>query len=243
MAEHKLKVVVLLGTLKTGNEPSNTDGLIDELLEHFADYGAETKKFRLANMNIPVGLAEKISENDEWPKIAEALRSADIVIFGTPVWWGGQSSLIQRIMERMTHFDESYIMNGKSDLYHKVAGLVITGHEDGVQHIVGNLYNFLQWLGFVIPPECVAYWVGEVGGGMSGDAEKSRKNQATKAMIDIMARNLMNYAMLIKNNKNELSDFESKHFARVGTRGGTETILPEMPRDLDICPTCKRNLK
>lgn len=231
MSEQKLKAVVLLGTLKTGDGPSNTDELVGELLDHFMEYGVEVDKFRLANMDIPVGLGEKMSENDEWPKIANALRGADIVIFATPVWWGGQSSLIQRVMERMTHFDESYIMTGKSDLYHKVAGLVITGHEDGVQHIVGNLYNFLQWLGFVIPPECVAYWVGEVGGGMGEDAAKRRKNLATKAMLDIMARNLMNYAMLMKSHKDELADFEKKHFARVGTRGGTEATLKKMPND------------
>ncbi|MBI2670186.1 MAG: flavodoxin family protein [Candidatus Yanofskybacteria bacterium] len=231
MAEQKLKAIVLLGTLKTGNEPSNTDELVNDLLNHFAEYGVEVEKFRLANMNIPVGLEEKMSDDDEWLKIADALRQADIVIFATPIWWGGQSSLIQRVMERMTHFDESYIMTGKSDLYHKVAGLVITGHEDGVQHIVGNLYNFLQWLGFVIPPESVAYWVGEVGGGMNVDATKRRKNQATKAMLDVMARNLMNYAMLIKARKGEINEFEEKHVARVGTRGGTEALLKEKPND------------
>lgn len=231
MADTRLKVAVLLGTLKTGDGPSNTDELVNDLLEHFGEYGVETEKFRLANMDIPVGLEEKMSESDEWPKIANALRAADIVIFATPVWWGGQSSLIQRVMERMTHFDESYMMTGKSDLYHKVAGLVITGHEDGVQSIVGNLYNFLQWLGFVIPPESVAYWVGEVGGGMNEDAEKRRKNKATKALVDVMARNLMNYAMLMKNHKDELVNFENKHFARVGTRGGTEAILKKMPNE------------
>lgn len=233
MADQKLKAVILLGTLKTGDELSNTDELVDALLEHFEAYGIEAEKFRLANMNILVGLEEKISEDDEWPKVAVALRSADIVIFATPVWWGGQSSLIQRVMERMTHFDESYIMIGNSDLYHKVAGLVITGHEDGVQHIVGNLYNFLQWLGFVIPPECVAYWVGEVGGGMNEDAEKRRKNKASKAMLGVMARNLMNYAMLIKNHKEELISFEKEHFARVGTRGGTEAVLSGTPDNLE----------
>ena len=231
MFEQKIKTVVLLGTLKTGDESSNTDELVDELLNHFAEYGVDVEKFRLANMNIPVGLGEKMSDDDEWPQIADALRKADIVIFATPIWWGGQSSLIQRVMERMTHFDESYIMTGKSDLYHKIAGIVITGHEDGVQHVVGNLYNFLQWLGFVIPPESVAYWVGEVGGGMNEDAVKRRKNQATKAMLDVMARNLINYAMLMKTHKKELADFEEKHIARVGTRGGTEAILKKMPGD------------
>jgi len=231
MVEQKLKVVVLSGTLKTGDKLSNTEELVDELLNHFIEYGVEVEKFRLANMNIPVGLGEKMSDNDEWPQIADALRKADIVIFATPVWWGGQSSLIQRVMERMTHFDESYIMTGKSDLYHKIAGIVITGHEDGVQHIIGNLYNFLQWLGFVIPPESVAYWVGEVGGGMDKDDEKRRTNKATKAMLDVMARNLMNYAMLAKAHKGEINEFEEKHVARVGTRGGTEAVLKEMPGD------------
>lgn len=225
---NSFRVVALLGSLKTGGAPSNTDELIDQLFLKFAEYNIETRKFRLADMNLPVGLEEKMSGDDDWPKLADAIRSADIVIFATPVWWGGQSSLIQRVMERMTHFDESYIMNNKSDLYHKVAGILITGHEDGVQHIVGNLCNFLQWLGFVIPPESVGYWVGEMGGSMAADPEKRRKNKASQMTIDVMARNLLNYAMLIKSHKNELLEFEGKHKARVGSRGGTEVDQPEV---------------
>ncbi|QQG46324.1 MAG: NAD(P)H-dependent oxidoreductase [Candidatus Niyogibacteria bacterium] len=225
MKKFNIKALALLGTLKTGDEPSNTDELIDDLFRHFNEYDISTEKIRLANLNLPVGLLEKMSDGDDWPRLANAIREADIVIFATPIWWGGQSSLIQRVIERMTHFDESYVMTNKSDLYHKVAGIVITGHEDGVQHIVGNLSNFLQWLGFVIPPEAAVYWVGEVGGGMNGDADKRRQNKATKAMIAVTARNLMNYAMLIKNHKDELLAFQEKHFARVGTRGGTEATM------------------
>ena len=43
----------------------------------------------------------------------------------------------------------------------KVAGLIIIGHVDGIQHVAGNLLNFFSWLGFHIPEIAIASWVGE----------------------------------------------------------------------------------
>jgi len=56
----------------------------------------------------------------------------------------------------------------------------------------------LTWMGFTLPPECAAYWVGEVGFPPAGDREKRLRNQATKNMAKNMARNLVYYAQLLK---------------------------------------------
>src|SRR5438132_1148746 len=198
-AKQKLNVLVLNGSLKHEPEISNTGELSDEVLSCLreeCDISAET--LRLADMRIPVGLGFKESVEDEWPMIVGKIKAADIVIFATPIWWGGRSSLMQRVIERLDALDEEYHASGRSALYNKVAGIVITGSEDGALHTMGAIMMVLTWMGFTLPPECAAYWVGEVGQPTSEDRARRRKNEATQQMAKNLARNLVYYAQLLK---------------------------------------------
>ena len=195
-----LKAIGLLGTLKPqGTMPSNTEELLNQVFGELTKQGAETEVVRLIDHDIKHGLATDMG--DAWPDILKKITEADIVVFATPIWWGQPSSLIQKIIERMDEVDNGYMMTGTSPLLHKVGGIVVTGHEDGVQHVVGTIANALTWYGLTLPPESVAYWVGEAGPPMDKDAEKRQKNMATNMMIMTMARNLYRYATLIKENK------------------------------------------
>jgi hypothetical protein len=53
-------------------------------------------------------------------------------------------------------------------------------------------------MGFTLPPECCAYWVGEVGQPTSTDRERRLKNDASKHMAKNLARNLVYHAQLLK---------------------------------------------
>ena len=130
--------------------------------------------------------------------MVEKIKAADVVIFATPVWWGGRSSLMQRVIERFDALDEEYHASGRSALYNKVAGIVVTGSEDGALQTMGSIMMVLMWMGFTLPPECAAYWVGEVGFPPADDREKRLRNKATKNMAKNMARNLVYYAQLLK---------------------------------------------
>jgi len=152
---------------------------------------------RISDKNIPVGLDYRESSDDDWPDIVEKIKNANIVIFATPVWWGGRSSLMQRVIERLDALDEEYHKEGRSVLYNKVAGIVITGSEDGALSVLGTIMMVMTFMGFTFPPECTAYWVGEVGGAVSEDREKRLANEATKMMAKNMARNLIYYAELL----------------------------------------------
>jgi len=193
-----LEVLVLNGSLKHGPELSNTEELATLVLDHMREHGAHGEIVRLADRRIPVGLGFREGEEDDWPAIVAALRAADIVLFATPIWWGGRSSLMQRVIERMDALDEEYRADGRSALYNKVAGIVITGSEDGALSTMGSIMMVLTWMGFTLPPECAAYWVGEVGQPTSGDSTKRRKNEATQHMAKNLARNLVYYAQLLK---------------------------------------------
>src|SRR5687768_15698427 len=100
-AADQLKAVMLLGTLKAAPTLSNTDTLCGIFAEHLANFGAKSEIIRLVDYRIEPGIETDVSKKDDWPAILKRVLSADIIIFATPIWWGLQSSLIQRVIERM----------------------------------------------------------------------------------------------------------------------------------------------
>jgi multimeric flavodoxin WrbA len=192
-----MQVLVLNASLKHGNELSNTEEVTNMVLDEMRKYGrVDAEAVRLADKRIPVGLGFRQSDDDEWPEIADKLRKADIVIFATPIWWGQRSSLIQRVIERMDAFDEE-AHSGRADLLNKVAGVVITGSEDGAQAVLAGIMEVLTFMNFKLPPQCCTYWVGEVGMDPATDRERRKKNPAVAAMAANTARGLMHYGQLL----------------------------------------------
>ena len=193
------RALVLNASLKHGGTLSNTGELAEEVLKHMRHFGAlEAEEVRLSDLRLPVGLGFRESDDDAWPQLVTKIRAADVIIFATPIWWGGRSSLMQRVIERLDSLDEEYIATGRSALYNKVAGIVITGSEDGAQAVLGSIMEVLTWMCFTLPPECCAYWVGEVGRPVAQETATRRMNSATKHMAMNMGRNLMFYAQLLK---------------------------------------------
>src|SRR4029077_20629761 len=133
-----------------------------------------------------------------WPDLVAKIKAADVVLFCTPIWWGGRSSLMQRVIERLDALDEEYSASGRSAIYNKVAGIVITGSEDGALSVMGGMMMVLSWMGFTLPPECAAYWVGEVGQPTSEDREKRLRNIATMHIAKRLAQNVVSSARLLK---------------------------------------------
>ncbi|HUO50107.1 MAG TPA: NAD(P)H-dependent oxidoreductase [Candidatus Paceibacterota bacterium] len=194
-----LNVLVLNASLKHGPDLSNTEEVAQLVLDAMrAITPASSEIIRLSDKNIPVGLRFKESEDDEWPEIVKKIIAADVVIFATPIWWGGRSSLMQRVIERMDAFDEEVIHGGRSVLLNKVAGIVVTGSEDGAQAVMAGIMEVLSFLNFTLPPQCCTYWVGEVGMDPATDRERRLKNGAVQHMAQSTAKNLVQTALLLK---------------------------------------------
>lgn len=194
-----LNVLVLNASLKHGPVPSNTEEVANLVLEKMQGHAEiESSMVRLSDMDIPVGLGYKESEDDAWPGIVEQIIKADVIIFATPIWWGNRSSLMQRVIERMDAFDEGTVPEGRNALLNKVAGIVVTGSEDGAQAVMAGMMEVLSFLNFTLPPQCCTYWVGEVGMDPKTDAERRRKNPAVAHMAEATAKNLVQYAQLLK---------------------------------------------
>ena len=196
-----INVLVLNASLKHEPTGSNTQEVTEMVLAHMKEHGdISVETVRLADKNIPVGLGFKESDDDEWPGIVAQIKRADVVIFATPIWWGNRSSLMQRAMERMDAFDEEANTGGRSELLNKVAGIVITGSEDGAQAVLAGMMEVLTFMNFTLPPNCCTYWVGEVGMDPKTDSDRRRKNPAVDHMAAATAKSLMYYAQLLKKN-------------------------------------------
>jgi multimeric flavodoxin WrbA len=169
----KLKAIILVGSLKNDSGTPNTLLLSQFLAKHFAEYNTEYEIITLVDHDIKAGTYTNI-DSDDWPSILEKLLNSDIVIFATPVWWGIQSSLTQRVIERLDELHDEIMEKGKSRLVNKVAGIIVTGDSDGAEHIIGNLANFFVALGLTIPPfgTLTVLW--------SGFAKKSEKSKEEK---------------------------------------------------------------
>ena len=193
-------MLVLNCSLKHQPDISNTGELSELVLANMKEMHANlaTEVVRVSDLDLPVGLGFKESDDDDWPSVVARIKAADIILFATPIWWGGRSSLMQRVIERLDALDEEYIASGRSALYNKVAGVVITGSEDGALSTLGTIMMVLTFMGFTLPPECAAYWVGEVGQPTAKDREKRLVNDASKHMAKNLARNTLYYAQLLK---------------------------------------------
>jgi len=196
-----LNVLILNASLKHAPDVSNTDEVTQMVVSEMQKLATlNVVDVRLADKRIPVGLGFKESEDDEWPAIVEEITKADILLFATPIWWGGRSSLMQRVIERMDAFDEEVIAGGRSVLLNKVAGIVITGSEDGAQATMAGIMEVLSFLNFTLPPNCCTYWVGEVGQDPKTDAERRKANKAVPHMATNTAKSLVHYAKVLKQN-------------------------------------------
>src|SRR5215510_2380432 len=198
-SEVPLSVLVLNASLKHEPTLSNTGELASLVLDEMRDLGPiHSTEIRLSDARLPVGLGFREAAEDDWPDLVTKVKAADIVLFCTPIWWGGRSSLMQRVIERFDALDEEYSATGRSAIKGKVAGIVITGSEDGALSVMGSIMMVLSFMGFTLPPECAAYWVGEVGQPTSHDRDKRLKNMATMHMAKGLAQNLVYYARLLK---------------------------------------------
>ncbi len=77
---------------------------------------------------------------------------ADIFIISTPIRWGNASSLYYKMVERMNCIQNQETIANRVLLKNKVVGLIVTGGQDNVQAVVGQMMTFFGELGCQFPP-------------------------------------------------------------------------------------------
>lgn len=191
-----MKAIILLGTLKKSGL-SNTETLCDFLSERMRKAGVECETVKLVQHDIPPGTYSNMGVGDQWPGILQRILDADILVLATPIWWDNQSSLVQRVIERLDELHDKVLAGEPSPLEGKVGGIVVTGDSDGAQHIIGNLCNFFNALGVLIPPYATlsVLWERQAKGADPRREELLGKYEADYAdSADRMIRQLTTFA-------------------------------------------------
>ncbi len=194
-----LKAVILNATLKYGKEQSNTEALARGVTDIYEREGVESEIVRLNDYNIKYGITDDAGEGDEWPQVFEKIKAADIVLIGTPLWLGEKSSIATLAIERLYGSSSFTGDNGQSIFYNKIGGVIVTGNEDGAKHAAASVLYGLGHIGFTIPPNVDAYWVGEAGPGPSY-IEAGQDNDFTKKHVEMLAYNTIHLARMFKEN-------------------------------------------
>ncbi|MBK4215842.1 flavodoxin family protein [Paracoccus caeni] len=204
-----LKALIINTSLKRASADSHTQRLLSPVGDLMAAQGVAVEHLHMLDHDVPPGVSPDMRKEgwstDDWPDLLwPKVREADILVIGTPLWLGEESSICRILIERLYAMSGELNDKGQSSYYGKVAGCVITGNEDGIKHTAMTLTFALNHLGYTIPPQADCGWIGEAGPGASfGDVleDGSRAgydNAFTRRNATIMTWNLMHLAKLLK---------------------------------------------
>jgi multimeric flavodoxin WrbA len=214
-----MKALLINCTLKRSPDFSNTGALINKAVKLLEEAKVKTEVIRLTDYDVKSGNSSDEGKGDEWPEILKKIKDAEILIIGTPIWMGHLASTSQRVIERLDAiFHEEGTTdkkNGQYFTYNKVAGCLVTGNEDGAHSCAAQVLWSMQELGYTIPPNVNAYWVGLAGGDKDYVPGGGERYLYTNKTLRYMIANLVFFAKLLKENPittnwNELTELAEK---------------------------------
>jgi len=199
-----LKALFLNCTLKKSPELSHTQGLIDISKAIMEKNGISVEVIRPIDHDIAFGVWGDMKEHgwdkDDWPEIYKKVVDSEILVITSPIWLGEKSSVCTQTIERLYSTSGDLNDAGQYAYYGRVGGCLITGNEDGAKHCSMNILYSLQHLGYVIPPQADAGWLGEAGPGPSylDKGSGGPENDFTNRNTTFMTWNLIHMARMIK---------------------------------------------
>ena len=204
-----LSALFINTTLTRSPGLSHTQLLIDASATIMAKHGVRVDQFRAVDHDIATGIYPDMREHgwatDAWPQLFERVLSTDVLVIAGPIWLGDNSSETKKIIERLYAHSGELNDRGQWLYYGKVGGCLITGNEDGIKHCASNVLYSLQHIGYAIPPQADAGWIGEAGPGPSyGDrlpdgTRIGLENEFTQRNTTFLTWNMLHLARLLKN--------------------------------------------
>ena len=174
-----LSALLINCSLKPGSVASHTDRLLEVPRAIFEKQGVKVELVRAEDYNLAPGVKPDMSKehpdafpDDGWPRLHEKVMAADILMLGSAIWIGEATSTLVRVMERIYASSGESNDKGQYPYYGKVGGVMVTGNEDGYKNVAKQVVYGLAHMGFTIPPQPDAAWVGEAGPGQSYGDER-----------------------------------------------------------------------
>ena len=148
---------------------STSEALLETALRSAReDLGVETRLIRLSDLKFRAceGYYSKSAHACTWPcsitqmdptdqldAVYEGfVHWADVILVATPIRWGSASSLYYKMVERMNCIQNQVTIGNRVLLRNKVASFIITGGQDNIQSVAGQMLGFFAEIGCVFPP-------------------------------------------------------------------------------------------
>jgi nitrite reductase/ring-hydroxylating ferredoxin subunit/multimeric flavodoxin WrbA len=220
------RVLGISTTAMDGGNPrfSTSDALLEHALAAArARLGAETNLVRLRDLRFspcegnyskaaractwPCAITER-DPADELTEVYEGLvHWADVVLVATPIRWGAASSLYFKMAERLNCIQNQITIHDRVLIKRKVAAFIITGGQDNVQAVAGNLLTFWAELGFVFPPfPFIAHSRGWAAEDMEANVRQVKASDALRDAAAQLAERALGLFSLLDRQPAELTE-------------------------------------
>jgi multimeric flavodoxin WrbA len=167
------------------------------VLAALADHDVDGDMVRVVDHDVRFGVSTDEGNGDEWPTIRAQLLAADILVLATPIWMGQPASVCKMVLERLDAELSETDDEGRLLTYGKVAIAAVVGNEDGAHHVIAEVFQALNDVGFTVPAAGGTYWVGEAMQGIDYN-EAGPRPDTTGAATKTAASNAAHLARLLK---------------------------------------------
>jgi multimeric flavodoxin WrbA len=206
----KPRIVGISTTVMTEGQErfSTSEHLLEQALAHATAQGHETQLIKLRDLKFRAceGFYSKSAHACTWPcsitqmdpddqldRVYEALvHWADVFVIATPIRWGNPSSLYYKMVERMNCIQNQIVIADRVLLQNKTVAAIITGGQDNVQGVAGQMLGFFAELGCHFPPfPYIAHTRGWSAEDMERNVEIVRASaELRQAASELMQRSL-----------------------------------------------------
>jgi multimeric flavodoxin WrbA/nitrite reductase/ring-hydroxylating ferredoxin subunit len=212
-----------ISTTNSNDEVAPRKSTSEEALSYALEYsknefGAETTMIKLRDLHFKhcEGYYSKnasacifpcsISEMDKDDQMIEIYQKvilwADVVIIATPIRWGNASSLYYQMVQRMNCVQNQSITHESYLIRDKVAAFIITGGQDNVQHVSGEMMTFWSQLGFVFGKFPFVGWTrGWYAEDTENNFDKMKANEQMQQDIIKTINGAVEMSRLVKENR------------------------------------------
>lgn len=212
-----------ISTTNSNDKVAPRKSTSEEALRYALDYtknefGAETKMIKLRDLHFkhcegyysknasacifPCSISEMDKEDQMIEIYQKVILWADVVIIATPIRWGNASSLYYQMVQRMNCVQNQSITHETYLIRDKVAAFIITGGQDNVQHVAGELMTFWSQLGFVFGKFPFVGWTrGWYAEDTENNFDKMKDNEHMRKDITRTISGAVEMSRLVKENR------------------------------------------
>ena len=128
---------------------------------------------------------------DDMPAFHEMVIAAKAVIVVSPINWNNMSARLKDFLDRLNCIQNLYLLKKPGLTEGKIAGIAVSGHEDGATKTAMDIFLYFQQLGYILAPFGIAYRVHGAQFNTITDTEFLKNDPLVVQKVKGMAKNVV----------------------------------------------------